>query len=109
MPEKSYDHNQIELKWFERWQDATFYRAEENSTPPELDEIDVGRIARPQEKPDFITQLTRATHQRCRGRLVICLIVRTRVRVKADTTASKVFVRSVRLEPDVNVVRSVRL
>ncbi|HTM48155.1 MAG TPA: leucine--tRNA ligase [Bryobacteraceae bacterium] len=32
MPEKHYDHNEIELKWHERWQDATFYRAEENST-----------------------------------------------------------------------------
>ena len=31
MPEKPYDHNQIELKWFERWKDATFYKAEENS------------------------------------------------------------------------------
>ena len=31
MPEKPYDHNEIELKWFERWENATFYRAEENS------------------------------------------------------------------------------
>src|SRR6266536_1858569 len=36
MPEKPYDHNQIELKWFEQWQDATFYRAEENSTAPKF-------------------------------------------------------------------------
>ena len=34
MPEKPYDHNQIELKWHERWQNATFYKAEENSTRP---------------------------------------------------------------------------
>ncbi len=34
MPEKPYDHNQIELKWHERWQDATFYKAEENSSRP---------------------------------------------------------------------------
>ena len=32
MPEKPYDHNEIELKWFERWENATFYRAEENSS-----------------------------------------------------------------------------
>jgi leucyl-tRNA synthetase len=31
MPEKPYDHIQIELKWHERWQDADFYKAEENS------------------------------------------------------------------------------
>jgi leucyl-tRNA synthetase len=31
MPEKPYDHNQIELKWHERWQNADFYKAEENS------------------------------------------------------------------------------
>ncbi len=36
MPEKPYDHSQIELKWYERWQDATFYRAEENSTAPKF-------------------------------------------------------------------------
>src|ERR1700686_3158483 len=36
MPEKPYDQNQIELKWYERWQDATFYRAEENSTLPKF-------------------------------------------------------------------------
>ena len=36
MPEKHYDHNEIELKWYEQWQDATFYRAEENSTAPKF-------------------------------------------------------------------------
>ena len=36
MPEKPYDHNQIELKWHERWQDATFYKAEENSSRPKF-------------------------------------------------------------------------
>jgi leucyl-tRNA synthetase len=36
MPEKPYDHNQIELKWHDRWQDATFYRAEEHSTRPKF-------------------------------------------------------------------------
>jgi leucyl-tRNA synthetase len=36
MPEKSYDHNQIELKWHERWKDATFYKAEENSSRPKF-------------------------------------------------------------------------
>ncbi len=34
MPEKPYDHNLIELKWHEKWSDATFYRAEENSSLP---------------------------------------------------------------------------
>ena len=34
MPEKPYDHNLIELKWHEQWRDATFYRAEENSSRP---------------------------------------------------------------------------
>jgi leucyl-tRNA synthetase len=34
MPEKQYDHNQIELKWHERWKDATFYKAEEHSDRP---------------------------------------------------------------------------
>ena len=34
MPEKPYDHNQIELKWHARWQNATFYQAEENSSRP---------------------------------------------------------------------------
>jgi len=36
MPEKPYDQNQIELKWFEQWKDATFYRAEENSAAPKF-------------------------------------------------------------------------
>jgi leucyl-tRNA synthetase len=36
MPEKPYDHAQIELKWYQRWQDADFYRAEENSTKPKF-------------------------------------------------------------------------
>jgi len=36
MLEKPYDHNQIELKWHERWQDATFYRAEEHSARPKF-------------------------------------------------------------------------
>ena len=36
MPEKPYDHNQIELKWYERWQDAQFYKAEENSAKPKF-------------------------------------------------------------------------
>ena len=36
MPEKQYDHNQIELKWFERWRDAEFYQAEENSSRPKF-------------------------------------------------------------------------
>ncbi|HLY16089.1 MAG TPA: leucine--tRNA ligase [Bryobacteraceae bacterium] len=34
MPEKPYDHNHIELKWHQRWENATFYKAEENSTRP---------------------------------------------------------------------------
>ena len=35
MPEKTYDHKQIELKWFERWEnDPDLYKAEENSTKP---------------------------------------------------------------------------
>jgi leucyl-tRNA synthetase len=36
MPEKPYDHIQIELKWHERWRDATFYKAEENSSKPKF-------------------------------------------------------------------------
>jgi len=36
MPEKPYDHNQIELKWHDRWRDATFYKAEENSSKPKF-------------------------------------------------------------------------
>ncbi|HWQ57370.1 MAG TPA: leucine--tRNA ligase [Bryobacteraceae bacterium] len=34
MPEKPYDHKEIELKWYEQWQDATLYKAEENSSLP---------------------------------------------------------------------------
>ena len=36
MPEKPYDHNQIELKWRERWENADLYRAEENSDRPKF-------------------------------------------------------------------------
>ena len=31
MPEKPYDHKQIEQKWFERWQNTPLYKAEEPS------------------------------------------------------------------------------
>jgi leucyl-tRNA synthetase len=34
MPEKTYDHNQIELKWHDRWADEGLYKAEENSAKP---------------------------------------------------------------------------
>src|ERR1700678_781786 len=38
MPEKIYDHNQIELKWHERWTQSgsveSLYKAEENSSKP---------------------------------------------------------------------------
>ena len=38
MPEKTYDHNQIELKWHDRWAasdvEASLYAAEENSAKP---------------------------------------------------------------------------
>ena len=34
MPEKTYDHSQIELKWYDRWKDAGLYQAEENSAKP---------------------------------------------------------------------------
>src|SRR3984885_13929279 len=34
MPEKTYDHNEIELKWHERWKDDSLYKAEENSAKP---------------------------------------------------------------------------
>jgi leucyl-tRNA synthetase len=34
MPEKPYDHNQIELQWYERWRDADLYKAEEDSARP---------------------------------------------------------------------------
>ncbi|PWT97863.1 MAG: leucine--tRNA ligase, partial [Terriglobia bacterium] len=36
MPEKPYDHNQIELKWHARWENADFYKAEENSPKPKF-------------------------------------------------------------------------
>jgi leucyl-tRNA synthetase len=36
MPEKPYDHRAIELKWHALWQNADFYRAEENSTKPKF-------------------------------------------------------------------------
>ena len=34
MPEKTYDHNLIELKWHEIWKDQPLYQAEENSPKP---------------------------------------------------------------------------
>src|SRR5260221_3991194 len=34
MPEKAYDHNQIELKWHQKWADQALYKAEENSSRP---------------------------------------------------------------------------
>ena len=36
MPEKPYDHQAIELKWLERWKDATFYKAEEDPSKPKF-------------------------------------------------------------------------
>jgi leucyl-tRNA synthetase len=36
MPEKQYDHNQIELKWHALWEKADFYKAEENSVKPKF-------------------------------------------------------------------------
>ena len=36
MPETPYDHSHIELKWHERWQNADFYKAEENSAKPKF-------------------------------------------------------------------------
>jgi leucyl-tRNA synthetase len=36
MPEKPYDHRLIELKWHERWRNADFYKAEENSSKPKF-------------------------------------------------------------------------
>jgi leucyl-tRNA synthetase len=36
MPEKPYDHIQIELKWHTRWENADFYKAEENSAKPKF-------------------------------------------------------------------------
>ncbi len=34
MPEKPYDHNQIELKWHERWRDAELFAAREDNARP---------------------------------------------------------------------------
>ncbi|MCC7174780.1 MAG: leucine--tRNA ligase [Bryobacterales bacterium] len=34
MPEKPYDHNQIELKWLARWQNADFFKAEDLTSRP---------------------------------------------------------------------------
>jgi len=34
MPEKTYDHKQIELKWHDRWEGEPLYKAEENSSKP---------------------------------------------------------------------------
>ncbi len=34
MPEKTYDHQEIELKWHERWSGESLYKAEENSAKP---------------------------------------------------------------------------
>ena len=36
MPEKPYDHRQIELKWHARWENADFYKAEERSAKPKF-------------------------------------------------------------------------
>ena len=36
MPEKPYDHKQIEEKWHARWQNAGLYKAEENSAKPKF-------------------------------------------------------------------------
>jgi leucyl-tRNA synthetase len=36
MPEKSYDHEQIELKWYEKWSGEELYQAEENSSRPKF-------------------------------------------------------------------------
>jgi len=36
MPEKPYDHNQIELKWLDRWRNADFYKAERKSSKPKF-------------------------------------------------------------------------
>jgi leucyl-tRNA synthetase len=36
MPEKQYDHNQIELKWAERWANSNLFQAEENSSKPKF-------------------------------------------------------------------------
>ncbi|MEN6534349.1 MAG: leucine--tRNA ligase [Bryobacteraceae bacterium] len=34
MPEKPYDHNEIELKWCERWRDSSLFKAEEDPSRP---------------------------------------------------------------------------
>ncbi len=34
MPEKAYDHKQIELKWLARWQDADLFKAEDLTSRP---------------------------------------------------------------------------
>jgi leucyl-tRNA synthetase len=34
MPEKQYDHNQIELKWCERWQSSNLFAAEDTTSRP---------------------------------------------------------------------------
>src|SRR6266700_8084468 len=34
MEEKVYDHNQIELKWHERWKDTGLYHADPSSSAP---------------------------------------------------------------------------
>jgi leucyl-tRNA synthetase len=36
MPEKQYDHQQIELKWQERWNNSRLFEAEESSTKPKF-------------------------------------------------------------------------
>jgi len=36
MPEKQYDHKQIESKWSERWADGTLFRAEDSSSKPKF-------------------------------------------------------------------------
>src|SRR5438477_606492 len=36
MPEKPYEHIAIELKWHDRWANAEFYKAEENSSKPKF-------------------------------------------------------------------------
>ncbi|HEX5228435.1 MAG TPA: leucine--tRNA ligase [Bryobacteraceae bacterium] len=36
MPEKQYDHNQIELKWSERWASGKLFEAEEHSSKPKF-------------------------------------------------------------------------
>ena len=36
MPEKQYDHQTIEMKWHDRWNDSSIYAAEENSSKPKF-------------------------------------------------------------------------